>query len=359
MDGAANQIVGMLSPRLARSARRSFARAEYLLTDYGVFSTTPRKDQPSNRFLSDEIRGLGVFANIMPVIFLAVAAMVLNMLMVRLIGPAAQRRRHAQSARLFQRPNVLAFFEIRRAGRPVRWAARLADGLRHGDVRYVDLSNVLRISRSGKHHLSEFVSQGLAISLICSLIGSLARNSRHLRLSPAEAMRPQPPVAGGRIWLEHFAGFWQRLSFGWRLVLRNVVRHKARTAVGVFAACMGAAILTSGFMLRFGIEYIIEFQFDKVMHSDVDLSFKDERGWDALQECRNLPGVDYAEPTLDVACDFYHGPIITKEHHRLATDARLLVPHDQDGDTVPIQPVGLTMTRKMADLLHLQRGDRC
>ena len=143
-------------------------------------------------------------------------------------------------------------------------------------------------------------------------------------------MRAQPPVAGGRIWLEHFTGLWRRLSFGWRLVLRNVIRHKARTAVGVFAACMGAAILTTGFMLRFGVEYIIEFQFEKVMHSDVDLGFKDERGWDALQECRNLPGVDYAEPTLEVACDFYHGP-----YHRkgtitgLSSGARLLIPHDR------------------------------
>src|SRR5205085_11768430 len=38
-----------------------------------------------NRFLSDEIKGLGVFATIMPLIFLAVAALVLNVLMVRLI----------------------------------------------------------------------------------------------------------------------------------------------------------------------------------------------------------------------------------------------------------------------------------
>ena len=200
--------------------------------------------------------------------------------------------------------------------------------------------------------------QGLSISLVCSLIGSWQGTRRALRLSPAEAMRVQPPVAGGRIWLEHFSGLWQRLSFGWRLVLRNVIRHKARTVVGIFAACMGAAILTSGFMLRFGIEYIIEFQFEKVMHSDVDLSFKDERSWDALQECRELPGVEYAEPTLDVSCDFFNGPY----HHKgsvtgLQSNARLLVPHDQAGRTVGIRPVGLTMTRKMADLLHVQRGD--
>ena len=85
MDGASNQIVGLLAPAWRDRPDEILRRAEYLLSDYGVFSTTPRKDQPSNRFLSDEIRGLGVFAQVMPIIFLAVAAMVLNVLMTRLI----------------------------------------------------------------------------------------------------------------------------------------------------------------------------------------------------------------------------------------------------------------------------------
>ena len=172
-------------------------------------------------------------------------------------------------------------------------------------------------------------------------------------------MRPKPPVAGGRVWLERVAaGLWRRLSFGWRLVLRNVIRHKARTVVGMFAACMGASLLTTGFMLRRGVEYIIEFQFEKVLRSDVDLGFKDERGWDALQEVRDLPGVDFAEPMLEVACDFSHGPYRRKGAITgLSPGGRLTIPHDREGRTVPIQSVGLTMTRKMADLLSVEAGD--
>ncbi len=100
MDGAANQVVGVLSPDRRDSPDEVLREAEYLLDDYGVFSTTARKDQPSNRFLSDEIRGLGVFANVMPAIFLAVAAMVLNMVYGPTHGSTAHRRRHLESARL-------------------------------------------------------------------------------------------------------------------------------------------------------------------------------------------------------------------------------------------------------------------
>jgi putative ABC transport system permease protein len=358
MDGAANQVVGILTPDYRDRPDEVLRRAEYLLADYGVFSTTARKDQPSNRFLSDEIRGLGVFANVMPVIFLAVAAMVLNMLMVRLID---QQRNVVGTLKALGYSNAQVFWHFLKFGGLVGLCGGLLGlPLGYGMATFVTsiLRNFFEFPHLENVVYPELYLGGLSISLGCSLIGSWQGTRSALSLSPAEAMRPKPPVAGGRIWLEHFTAFWKRLSFGWRMVLRNIIRHKARTAVGLFAACMGAAILTAGFMLRFGIEYIVQFQFEKVLHSDVDLSFKDERGWDALQECRVLPGVDYAEPTLDVACDFSHGQF----HHKgtvtgLVPGARLLIPHDQNGRTVTIQLVGLTMTRKMADLLGVTRGD--
>ncbi len=113
------------------------------------------------------------------------------------------------------------------------------------------------------------------------------------------------------------------------------MRHKGRTAVGVFAACMGAALLTTGFMLRCGVEYIIEFQFEKVLRSDVDLAFKDEHGWDALQEVRYLPGVEYAEPLLEVACDFYNGP-----HHRKGAITGLIPDGTPDNSARSLGPAG-------------------
>ncbi|NIL96838.1 MAG: ABC transporter permease, partial [Planctomycetales bacterium] len=83
-DGAANQVVGRLAPQLQDHPEEFLRRAEQLLDPFGVISTIGRKDQASHRFLSDEIRGLGVFATYMPAIFLAVAALILNVLISRL-----------------------------------------------------------------------------------------------------------------------------------------------------------------------------------------------------------------------------------------------------------------------------------
>jgi len=140
--------------------------------------------------------------------------------------------------------------------------------------------------------------------------------------------------------------------------LRNLVRHRLRTAAGIFASAMGAAILVTGFMLQTAMYKLIEFQFEKVQRSDIDLSFKDEQGRDAVREVARLPGVDYAEPLLDVPCTFSNGPynrrgVITG----LIPDARLTIPRDQTGRRVRVPAVGLVVNRTLADLLQVRVGD--
>ena len=46
--------------------------------------------------------------------------------------------------------------------------------------------------------------------------------------------------------------------------------------------------------------------------SDIDLAFTDEQSADALAEVRGMPGVDLAEPLLNVACTFVSGPYSRK-----------------------------------------------
>src|SRR6185312_30104 len=160
------------------------------------------------------------------------------------------------------------------------------------------------------------------------------------------------------IWLERFRGFWGRLSFAWRMTLRNVVRHRFRSAAGAFAAAMGASLLVNALMLVAETNHMIDFQFEQVQRSDIDLAFKDELGRDALDEARRLPGVDRAEPVLNVACTFANGSHTRKGGITgLDPRARLTIPRDAAGRPLRIPSAGLTMNRKLAELLHLKHGD--
>ncbi|MEX0866942.1 MAG: FtsX-like permease family protein [Pirellulales bacterium] len=358
-DGATNQLVGRFSPEVAGDGGGLLDAIERRLEPYGVFSKTPQRLQASNRFVSDEIEGLGTFARIMPAIFLTVAALVLNVLMSRLVD---QQRTIIGTLKALGYRNAQLFLHYTLFGLVVGLIGGLL-GLGLGYLMAAWVTDIYGQFYSFPNLANRFYPsvhlQGLAICLATALIGSLRGAKEAIQLSPAEAMRPKPPARGGAIWLEKLSLLWRRLSFGWRMVLRLLFRHKLRTTAGLFAAASGAALLMCGFMMSAAMRYLVDFQYREVLRSDIDLTFSDEQGLDALLEARRLPGVDHAEPQFTLAGTFSHG------HHRrdggiigLRSDARLTVPRTDRGDAVAIPEAGLVMSRRLANWLDLKVGDR-
>jgi putative ABC transport system permease protein len=142
------------------------------------------------------------------------------------------------------------------------------------------------------------------------------------------------------------------------MVLRLVVRNRLRTVVGMFAASMGAGLLVCGFMLGEAMTFLVSYQYEQVSSSDIDLGLTDEHGASAWDEARGLPGVDAAEPLLTVAGTFSSGPYQRKGGVTgLLPGAHLTTPRNRQGDSIEIPDVGLVMSRKLAELLHVAVGD--
>ncbi len=357
-DGASNQVVGIMTPAVREHPQDVLQRIEASLEPYGVFTSTPRKDQASNRYISEELEGIAVFSSILPTIFLAVAALVLNILMVRWTD---QQRTIVGTLKALGYYNNQVFAHYMKYGMSVGLLGGLAGcvggyfmagwltGMYAQFYEFPDLRNELHWDK---------MSNGLLISLACASLGAMHGARSVLKLQPAEAMRPKPPKSGGAILLERWGWLWRQLSFSTRLATRNLFRNRFRTIAGAFATAMGTCILVTAFMLQEAVQYLVVFQFDKVQRSDVDLFLKDEAGYEALLEAQGLPGVDLAEPLLDVPCTFVHGPYQRKGTVTGVSEGALLtVPRDEDAAAIRIPTAGLVMSRKMAELLHVQVND--
>ncbi len=357
-SGAANQVLGRLAPELRDRPRALLRRIEDVLAPYGVFGTTPLADQASNKYVSQEIDGLRSFGIVMPMIFLAVAALVLNVLLTRL---ADQQRTTIGTLKALGYSDLQVFAHFLKFALAVGMAGGLlgcACGYGLAEMMTAEYRKYFEFPELSNRVYLGLHSAGVLVSVVCAVVGSIRGTRAVLRLRPAEAMRPKPPVQGGAVLLERIGWLWNRLSSSWRMVLRGVIRNRVRTAAGVFAATMGAGVLVSGFMMVEATFYLIDFQFRWVLRSDVDLTFKGELGEEALHEAARLPGVDRAEPQLAVGCTFYNGPHRKKGAITgLAADAQLTVPRDRQGQRIRIPTAGLAMSRKLAELLHLERGD--
>jgi putative ABC transport system permease protein len=356
--GSANQVLGRLSAAAHGSPREVLRRAEQMLEPYGVFTTTPLEEQMSNKFLSQEIQGVRSFAVISPCMFLGVAALVLNVLLSRL---AQQQRMVIGTLKALGYSDLQVSWHFLKFGLMVGvsgalvgcaagyWMATGMTAMYHQFFQFPALESRLRWN---------LFALGTAVSLTCAAVGSLYGSRSVLRLRPAEAMRPAQPRSGGRVFLERIGWLWGSLTSAWRMVLRNLLRARVRTLASIFAAAMGGSVMVNGFMMQEAMKYMIDFQFRKIMRNDLELSFKDERGVEAVEEAARLPGVDYTEPTLSVACKFTHGSHEKKGSVTgLVPHARLTVPRDLASRPIRIPTHGLAMSRRMAETLHVARGD--
>lgn len=356
-EGACNQLVGLMSPDVRDRPDRLLDEIERRLDDYGVASTTPRRDQPSHLFLMSEIDGLRVNATVVPGIFLGVAAMILNVLMMRI---AEQQRTIVGTLKSVGYSNGQLFAHFVKFGMAIGVLGGLL-GTLGGYAMAGEITKVYvqfyEFPRLVNQPYWAILCAGLLVGVVFSVVGTLRGIRMILKLAPAEAMRPKPPTKGHHTLLERIGPLWNRLDFRWQMVFRSVFRQRMRTLAGVMAASAGSGLLLVTFHLRDAVDEMIEFQFDKVLLSDFDLHFQDERDIGAYYEAQRLPGVDFAEPQFQLGCTFRNG------HHEkqggitgLLPNARLTIPREAGGERIHIPESGLVLTRRLAELLDVQVG---
>src|SRR5262245_445810 len=357
-EGACNQVVGLLAPELRDRPGPFLEQAERQLGAFGVFATTPRRDQLSNRFVTNSLAGLSVAAVVMPSIFLGVAALVLGILMGRLVENQRTTLGTLKALGYSDRRLVAHVPEF-------GLAVGLAGGAGGCGVGY-GLAGVMTRLYTRFFEFPALVNRldpvmfavGLFASVAWALLGAARGAGAVLHLEPAEAMRPRPPRRGGVIALERIGWLWRRLDSGWRLVLRDVVRARRRSLAGAAAAALGTSLLVMALLRDRAAFDMLETQFRQLQRSDIDLSLHDLRGREALLEARRLPGVDRAEPLLNVACVLRNGPHARKGGITgLEGGATLTVPRDSSGRPVPIPAAGLLLERQLATILHVRPGD--
>ena len=357
-NGAYNNLVGLFSPEAQKYPKLILEEITNKLQPYGVFTSCILKNQPSNMELSAELGGLQIFSILLPVLFLGVAALILNVVMLR---TTEQQRVIIGTLKALgvSNQNILWFFIkyslfVGITGGITgcflgHWLAGAMTNMYQQFYTFPELNNLF---------YPTIMLIALFISMIFAIIGSVKGVKAMVKLNPAEAMHPPPPQTGGKIIIEKWTWFWAKLDFRWQIVFRGIFRNKGRTIIGLLCAAMGASLVFMAFAMANSIGYMVSFQFSNVIHSDYTLNIRDEVDYGALYEAKRLPGMTYAEPELLVPCNFKNGPYHKKGAITgLIENPKLVTPCNIKGQQVKIPQTGLLMTARLAKLLHLNVGD--
>lgn len=297
LKSACNNIVGLVDN--PDDLDGILDEAEKILDPYGVFATTKRADQISNRFISDEIRGLGVSARIIPTLFLGIAALILLILLNRMVRT---ERTQIGLMKAFGYSNVSVGLHYIEYGLALALVGCLAgfllgEWMAGGMIRMYVQFYQFPILESRIY--LDVLARSMGITLGFATLGALTAAIQAAGIHPAESMRAEAPRSVNKVWIEYFPPLWRRITFTWKMILRNISRNRFRAGVNLFGVAISLSLLLMGFFMTDSIEFGMNFQFMEVQRDDVKVSFQKEQGRDAVLEAARFPEVRRAEPLLE------------------------------------------------------------
>jgi putative ABC transport system permease protein len=355
MEGGFNDVALALSP--GASVDDVIARLDRLIEPYGGRGAIPRDLQLSHWTLENELSQLQTFGFILPLIFLSVAAFVLNVALTRAL--ALQRPQIAALKALgygnaalgwhyIKWALVISAFGVALGAAAGAWLGQMIIGIYNQFFRFPVLL----------YRLSLDVVVGAAgMTAAAASLGVFSAVRRAVRIPPAEAMRPEPPARYRRTLIETPL-ITAHLGNAGRMVLRNIASHPFRAAASIAGIGFGAAILVVGFVFIDAMESLIVTQFSIAERQDVTVSFVEPRSPAARHALAHLPGVLAVEPQRAVAARIRAG----HRHRNVAItgvlpDARLRRIVGDRGQVIGLPPSGLVLSRLLAEVLAIEPGD--
>lgn len=202
----------------------------------------------------------------------------------------------------------------------------------------------------------------VAAYLACTMLATWSACRRELAVAPAELIRPKSAASGKRILLERIPFFWKRMSFMWKVSLRNVFRYKKRMFMMILGVGGCTALVLAGLGIKDSVQDIVGFQYDEITLYDMTVTFdseitEGERGDFVARFDSEIGDIVYlSESSMELSRDG-----VTKSLYLSVFDSPQVSDfidlHDGD-EKLPFPGVGeCVVNNKLAETFSLSVGD--
>lgn len=355
LEGAFNDV----SLKLMSGAKSEVVmeRLDSILAPHGGQDSYSREDQLSHAFIDAELQQLRAMAMIIPPIFLAVSAFLLNMTLARLI--TLEREQIGLLKALGYASREVGFYYIKFVslitllGVAIGFVAGtwLGHGLTQLYTDFFDFPFLVFLLPGKLYVLAGVVSFGAA------LLGTLQAVRGVVRLPPAVAMQPPPPTRYAKTWISR-SGLTRNMRQSTLMIGRHIIRFPVRSMLTTIGIAASVALLIVSFFGTDSVSHIIDVTYAQTSRQDVSLNFNDIKSARARYDVVNLPGVMRAETYRSVPVTLRSG---VKEKRVGVTGVppgtRLTRLLDTQFRPMEVPDVGIVLSEMLANILGVWRGD--
>lgn len=355
MEGAFNSVSLALAPGASEPA--VIDALDRLLAPYGTTGAYGRQKQPSNYAINGELSQLRSFSSILPLIFLAVASLLVNVVLSRLVHLQRPEIATLKAVGYSDLEVGLHFFELTLVILLIGAGAGLGVGVYFGRAMVRLYEEYFKFPNLAFHFDAPSGSAAVLASCAAAFVGAFGAVRRVVRLPPAEAMRPPAPARYRRSLFDRL-GLARAVGPTLHMIVRELERRPFRTLFSALAIATSVGLMVIGGWYYDGINELVHTQFHEIMREDVTVPLIESRPEEAVADLAHVPGVLTAEGLRAVPVRFRSGHISRDGViWGYPPDGELRQVRDRYARPVALPPDGAVLTDVLARILRVKPGD--
>ena len=202
------------------------------------------------------------------------------------------------------------------------------------------------------------------IAIVCfgamSLVTYITAN-RNFKYMPANLLRPEAPKMGKKVLLEKIHFLWKRLSFTWKVTVRNLFRYKKRIVMTLIGISGCTALLLTGFGIQDSIGSLMDKQFGEIKAYDA-IFFLDEETNEVGEEILASLNEVNQYGILNMESFTFNANNKNIDLYLMAFQDVNSVDNfihlkDEQGNPLTIDDYGVILSSKTADMLNVHVGE--
>lgn len=202
------------------------------------------------------------------------------------------------------------------------------------------------------------------ISVGVTLLATLSVCLQELVSTPSVLMRPKAPKAGKRILMERMPFIWKRLNFNQKVTMRNLFRYKKRFWMSVIGIAGCTALIMLGFGVKNSVSDIIPSQYEEVykydalikLNSNVEDTKKVENKIKRIEGVHNLTGAYRQNITVLGNSEDYYSTMIVYDN---ADEIKNFINFNdyKTKKKIILSDDGVVISQKLAEKLGMKKGE--
>ena len=217
-----------------------------------------------------------------------------------------------------------------------------------------------------------FALPGIVISIAITVFATWYTCHSNLKVVPSSLMRSKAPKSGKKVFLEKFPFIWSKLSFTWKVTMRNVFRNMKRFVMATMGVAGCTALLLAAFGLDSSIDRTLQYQFSNensvwqydmqvVLNGSYDTTVS---GCDAFDLVRSTPEIGNAmlsymtvyNAASDKSDKLMESYIFVPET-AAELNNYINLRNRTTGTPYTLSPGGAIITEKLSETLNIGPGD--